>query len=101
MKDKTVKYLKKKKKFEARLLLDRIMEKYFLSLIDDCEIKETELGISYHYNDDFLFFYTKPADVWDTWKLNNMFVKIFNISRQREELFIKRMIRKHCDLHVK
>lgn len=95
------KYIKNKKKFDRRLQMDNLMEKMFINMIKELEIKEDENSISFHLkNEGCVVFYDKKYETITFSTLRNMFVSIFGIDGMRANSFVKRMIIKYYELNI-
>ncbi len=102
------KQLKKIRKFEDRLLFDKLMEEMFIDLMKDIKSHTTK---SFMYKCDCCFYtldshycfeyISEKENLIISGYLPHIFTKIFGIKYERAESFIKRMIIKHYQLEVK
>lgn len=105
------KHIKSKKEFEQRLLMDNLMEDYFIKLKKDIKIKEYKTTKSsnksthtYHgilYSDYLFEYHSLKRELIFRNIFVSMFSDVFGISETRAKSFLKRMIIKHYELDVR
>lgn len=102
-----LKDIKNKEEFENRLLIDNLMEQFFINIMKDIEMKSyinsfNVFVIYFEYKNDRIieyYDYTYYLIIFNNFI--NIFYKTFGVSGTRAKSFIKRMIIKYYKLEVK